>query len=145
MPVHDWECASCGAQILDRYQPRLDDKPPECPNIDVSCFGATIVSTDEHKMVRLWTTSNDVKFREFEVDVPGLGHRRIADIQQLRRVEKEAAAAGRPWAIRQYTNDRSNREHNVFRHLQPDQRIPKIMRRGQRVVTSGRGEGPGRD
>lgn len=138
LPINDWECSACGHQILDRYQPRLDTTPPPCPHPDIQNDGEPL---KRHEMQRLWTTSNDVKFREFDADIPGLGTHHISDIHQLRRLEKQAASIGRPWAIRQYTNDSSNRDRNTFRHLQPDQRVRKYNRRGRPVITAGHGEG----
>lgn len=107
MPTHDWSCpcSICDGEILDKYQPRLEEAPPLCP---VCSQG----------MERVWSLSNSgsVTFREFDMHMPGGKTRRITSLHELRQVEKASEGTKQPVAIRQYSNDkgRSGEAANVF-------------------------------
>ena len=104
MPIHDWECESCDYQVIDRYQPRQDNNPPICTDCRTP-------------MVRLWSLSSGgrFKFEEFDMHVPGQGTVHFSSMHQLRQVEKHCETNGpRPFVVRQYSQDISNRNDNVF-------------------------------
>lgn len=104
MPIHDWSCPSCQSQIYDVYQPRLVREDMAC----IKC-GA--------EMERLWSLSSAgrVKFDEFDIHVPDRGMTHISDLHQLRKIEKHCETnASRPFAVRQYSQDQSNRQNNCF-------------------------------
>ncbi len=75
-------------------------------------------------MERLWTLSagGRFKFEEFDMHVPGQGTVHFSSMHQLRQVEKHCELHGpRPFVVRQYSQDISNRNDNVFgeRHNPP--------------------------
>jgi len=67
---------------------------------------------------------------EFDMHVPGQGTVHFSSMEQLRKVEKHCETNGpRPFIIRQYSQDISNRNDNVF----GDRPNPKFATRSSRT------------
>jgi len=83
-------------------------------------------------MERLWSLSSSgaYKMEEFDMHVPGQGTVHFSSMEQLRKVEKHCETNGpRPFIIRQYSQDISNRNDNVF----GDRPNPKFATRSSRT------------
>lgn len=111
MAVHDWAC-DCGAEILDRYEHRLEPTIPTCPN--------AANSIDNHQMQRQWSTNRSHGiFKEFEYEHDGGKLEMISSMSRVREIERETEkkskdGVGRPVVFRQYAQNRSNMSENVF-------------------------------
>ena len=119
MPIHDWECPNCGRQDLDVYQSRLETT--------MVCKPCGV------EMERLWTLSagGRFKFEEFDMHVPGQGTVHFSSMHQLRAVEKHCETHGpRPFVVRQYSQDISNRNDNVFGERHNPTFSPRSSRTG---------------
>lgn len=136
MPIHDWECAICGARILDRYEPRVKLTPPACPAR--KCLRPDFSSA----MERIWSTPNT--FRSITVEVDGkkvtfdsLTSLSAAEARSQERYleAKKAKDSGMdvhvpaPFAVRHYSQDPSNMDSNVF-GKSPDMRPQTRTRSG---------------
>lgn len=92
-------------------------------------------------MERLWTLSSSgrVKFSDFDLEIPGTDRvERVTSLEQVRRLEREGEARGRPFAVHQYSIDKGQGpERNAF-GPPPSQAIPHPHRRGR--VSGGRGD-----
>jgi hypothetical protein len=131
MPLHDYQCEACGAKIIDRLEPRLDTAPPDCPASGV---------LEGHVMVRLWTRRHGTRgFMKFTHETADGRTIELDSLSAVRKHEKQtvdlaAAGLGQPEIFRQFSQDQSNRDANVFGR--PDVRKPKkTTRRGIPLVT----------
>lgn len=123
MPIHDFSCptSGCKYEARDYYLPRLDSEVPTCP---------------EHKapLEREWTTNRMYRtFQAFSFTLDSGEVVAVDSLAKLRRVEKESGDAfargeGRPFVFRHYSQDPSNSDAGIFRHLQPKQIDPKKAR-----------------
>lgn len=106
MPVHDLSCPNCDYSLPDQYFPRLEFVPPNCP----TCLIA---------LQREWTTNRMHRtFEKFEF-VEGNERIEIDSLSKLRDVERVSEQAykegrGRPFVWRQFSQDNSNMDRNVF-------------------------------
>lgn len=161
MPIHDWRCADCGAEILDRYQPRLDDSAPECPRagtahlvredgseigwIPLYVTGAvdltpTTLIPPAHSMERLWSTNRSRRtFEAFSVVDEVTGKTVVIEsMKSLRDYERQTETyardgVGRKIAFRHYSQDPGNITHNTFGPT-PHPQFSTRTRRGRRLV-----------
>lgn len=105
MPIHDWKCLTCNEVIMDHYQARLEAEAPVCSSF--------------HNMERMWTTNRMHRtFEKFEF-VEGNERIEIDSLSKLRDVERVSEQAykegrGRPFVWRQFSQDNSNMDRNVF-------------------------------
>lgn len=129
MPLHDWRCPRCHAEIRDRYQPRTQQAPPICPR------GCTL------EMECMWSRFT-THFPAFSAEVNGKVEQ-IDSITKLRQVEAEsfkayeAGKAGdprfkgaRPHVFRQYSQDPGNRTSPIRIEPQPNQTPARMTRSG---------------
>ena len=71
------------------------------------------------------------KFEEFDMHVPGQGTVHFSSMHQLRAVEKHCETHGpRPFVVRQYSQDISNRNDNVFGERHNPTFSPRSSRTG---------------
>jgi len=154
MPLHDYACEACGTRIVDRLEPRLDTPPPECPIAARTMAGEMTfhfagqdltVTMDpaelaKHKMVRLWTRRHGTRgFKKFLHEDQSGKPIEIDSLAAVRRYEKQtgdraAAGLGQPEVFRQFSQDQSNRDVNVFG--KPNFRKPRTTtRRGIPLVS----------
>lgn len=120
--LHDWECATpdCGQRAFDYFT----DAPPSC-----SVHGASMEVTYLPKHYR--------PFEPFSYEEDGSGRQvQVTSITQLRDIESSSMKAyergeGRPVVFRQYTQDQSNRDANVFQDRHPQARREKLVTRSR--------------
>lgn len=133
MPIHDYECGTCLFTAFDHYTPRLDSTPPVCER----CPG-------NPPLTRLWSTNTTHHpFAAFDFELDSGTTVTVDSMAKLRKIEAESMKAykngeGRPTLFRHYSQDKSNRDRNLFEHLRPQQVDPRKMRsRGGQAFSFG--------
>lgn len=131
MPIHDYECSTCTFTAFDHYTPRLDSPGPVCERC------GTILT-------RIWSTNTTHRpFQSFEFELDSGQTITVDSLAKLRRIEAESMKAykngeGRPTLFRHYSQDKSNRDKNLFEELRPKQVDPRKMKsRGGQAFTFG--------
>lgn len=123
MPIHDYECPNCTFTAFDHYTPRLDSPGPVCERCP-----------DHPLLTRLWSTNTTHHpFASFEFELDSGQTITVDSMAKLRRIEADSMKAyktgeGRPTLFRHYSQDKSNRDKNLFEHLRPAQPDPRKMK-----------------
>ncbi len=142
MPLHDFQCSTCGQLEMDVYQALRDADPPMCP---AGCVVHEVVKVDgagefvapdptpRSTMEKLWSAgSTSSPFKEIAVEINGktVIAKSMRDIRQIERETTDAWLKGAPGVapmiFRNFSQDRSNRDVSPidqhFGHLLKRQR-----------------------
>lgn len=85
-------------------------------------------------MQRMWTTNRGRStFSAFDFTLDSGETVTVDSLAKLRKIENDSMKAyekgeGRPTLFRTYSQDKSNRDKNIFAHLQPQQIDPRKAR-----------------
>lgn len=134
MPLNDYTCAACGAQLLDYYIPLGDlgrkentgrKLPrPSCPN-----------NSDHGEMdIEAGRAANDLLSQPIEFTDDQGGTKTLRTLREVREVERISAdhhrqGIGRPFVFRQFSQGAGNMRDNVFGEA-PEHMPKKTTKRG---------------
>ncbi len=130
----DFSCPACGAEVIDRIAP-AGTPPPSCAAHEPPV-----------PMEIAWreAAAVDVLAEPIEFEHDGGRVEKIETLSRIRQIEREAEIAvgrgeGRPIVFRDFAQDHSNRDLNVFQKDHPQVRREELLRtrRGKPIVTVG--------
>lgn len=137
MPLHDYQCKACGAKIVDRFEQRIATPPPKCPTLATT---QEIFVPETHLMERIWTRRHGTRgFRKFLHEDQSGKSIELDSMAAVRKYEKRtgdlaAGGIGQPEVFRQFSQDNSNMDANVFGS--PNTRKPRTTtRRGIPLIS----------